>query len=411
MSEFSNDPFKYYHFERLEDVADRISEVLQCPITIEDINHRLLAYSTHDESTDPARISTIIRRRVPEKVINSLWKDGTIPKLLSTDEPIRVSQIDEVGLGNRIAISIWKNDEVLGFIWALEINKHLKEEELMLLKKAAQAVKNKLLNLQIRKTKKAERNQEFFWKLLTGHISTEVEINEGFQELNLHLPIPFSIVVFKFPHKLNEAAERKLSYLLQTTQQVNIVLYTVDFDELIILLSAKSDAPLTDIRLFTLFTIRQLNERFTFTNVTASIGGISTQPLFIEKSYKEALAVLTIKNRFPSETHELHSFSEMGIYQYLDILYEQRKQQGLMNYSLQKLIEYDKHHKTNLVQTLEIFLDNDSHVHDASKALNIHVNTLNYRLKRITEISELNLKSLNQKMTIYLDIKLDRMSL
>jgi DNA-binding PucR family transcriptional regulator len=410
MSKFSNDPFKY-HFERLEDVADRISEVLQCPITIEDVNHRLLAYSTHDESTDQARISTIIRRRVPEKVINSLWKDGTIPKLLSTNEPIRVNQIDEVGLGNRIAISIWKNDEVLGFIWALEIDKHLQEEELILLKKAAQAVKNKLLNLQIRKTKKAERNQEFFWKLLTGHISTEVEINEGFQELNLHLPIPFSVVLFKFPHKLNEAEEKKLSYLLQTTQQVNIVLYTIDFDELIILLSAKSDSPLTDIRLFTLFTIRQLNERFTFTDVTASFGGISTQPLFIEKSYKEALAVLTIKNRFPSETSELHSFSELGIYQYLDILYEQRKQQGLMNYSLQKLIDYDKQHKTNLVQTLEIFLDHDSHVHDASKALSIHVNTLNYRLKRITEISELDLKSLNQKMTIYLDIKLDRMSL
>lgn len=49
------DPFKY-SFDRLEDVADHISEVLQCPITIEDVNHKLLAYSTHSDCTDPADV-------------------------------------------------------------------------------------------------------------------------------------------------------------------------------------------------------------------------------------------------------------------------------------------------------------------------------------------------------------------
>src|SRR4051812_4030829 len=38
-------------FDSLDEIADRISEVLHCPITIEDANHRLLAYSTHDERT------------------------------------------------------------------------------------------------------------------------------------------------------------------------------------------------------------------------------------------------------------------------------------------------------------------------------------------------------------------------
>ncbi len=410
MTGFTKDPFNY-HFEHLEDVAEKISEVLQCPITIEDINHRLLAYSTHDDRTDPARISTIIGRRVPEKVINSLWKDGTIPKLLNTDEPIRVKNIDEVGLGNRIAISIWKNEEVLGFIWALEIEKRLEQSDLLLLKKAAQAVKNKLLKLQIRKTKKEERNQEFFWKLLTGHVSTEYEITKGFHELNLQVPSPFSVVIYKFPQEINDETEKKLSYLLQTTQQVTIHLYTYDFDDLIILLSAKSPATLTDIKHFTYSTIRQLDERYQLKNATASIGGIFTSPVFIEKSYTEALAVHSLKKRFPKETTELTSFSELGLYQYLDILSEQMKKTGHQHYSLIKLKEYDQRHGTNLVHTLEVFLDHDSNVHDASKALNIHINTLNYRLKRISEIGELNLKNMNQKITIYLYLKLEHMSL
>ncbi|MFC8050301.1 helix-turn-helix domain-containing protein, partial [Bacillus subtilis] len=43
--------------------------------------------------------------------------------------------------------------------------------------------------------------------------------------------------------------------------------------------------------------------------------------------------------------------------------------------------------------------------------LNIHVNTLNYRLKRISQIAEIDLKNVNQKFTIYLDIKLRHMDL
>ncbi|XQY91253.1 PucR family transcriptional regulator [Metabacillus sp. HB246100] len=405
-----NDPFKY-HFERLEDVADKISEVLQCPITIEDVNHRLLAYSTHDECTDQARISTIIGRRVPEKVINSLWKDGTIPKLLKTDEPVRVKQIGEVGLGNRIAISIWKNNEVLGFIWALEIEKHLDEHEVQLLKQAAQAVKNKMLNLQVRKTKKEERNQEFFWKLLTGHISTKEEIDQAFQELTIRVPDPYTVAVFKFPDEINEGTEKKLFYLLQTTQQVNVALYTIDYNELVILLASRGGSPLADYKQFTASLLHQLSERYSIHHVMASIGGIYQDPIFIEKSYKEASAVLNVKKKFPLETTDLTSFSELGIYQYLDLLLEQRKQSSYVNYSLHKLKEYDKQHGTNLIETLEIFLNYDSHVHDASKALNIHVNTLTYRLKRISEIAEINLKNMNQKLTIYLDLKLDRLSL
>ncbi|QNG60620.1 PucR family transcriptional regulator [Bacillus sp. PAMC26568] len=406
----ANDAFKY-NADRLEDVADRISEVLQCPITIEDINHRLLAYSTHDDCTDPARISTIIGRRVPEKVINSLWRDGTIPTLLQTDDPIRVKNIDEVGLGNRIAISIWKNNEVLGFIWALEINKTLSDDELDLLKKAAQVVKNKLLNLHNRKSKKEERNQEFFWKLLTGHIHHENDISNGFHEIGITPPSKHSVVLFRFNEEIKEPTEKQINYLLQTTQQVHIILSTLDQNELIILLSPKSNQPLTDIKQFVDWTILQLKERFKIEHVKAGIGSIYTQTDQIELSYKEAIAVQNIKKRFGKETEGLISFSELGIYQYLDLLHEKHKQEGFLNYALRRLKEYDDVHHTNLIETLEIYLDKDSNVNEAAKALNVHVNTLSYRMKRISQIAELDLRDPNQKITVYLHLKLDKMSL
>lgn len=399
------DPFKY-SFDRLEDVADHISEVLQCPITIEDVNHKLLAYSTHSDCTDPARTSTIIGRRVPEKVINKLWKDGTIPALLKTDQPIRVKEIDEVGLSNRVAISIWKNNQVLGFIWALEIQKTLADDDLLTLKMAANAVRNKLLKLQIRKTKNEERSQEFFWKMLTGHIYQEQDMTDGFNKLGMVVPSEFSVMIIRVNGELTEKTEQQLHYLQETTQQVHALLTTVDSNELIILTAPKTDRPFQDLKQFAFSTQRQLRERYKIEDASIAIGGIYNSISFVCRSYQEALSVLKAKERFAEETKNLFSFSELGIYQYLDVLDEKRKQMGYFNYSLSKLEQYDRDHQSNMVETLERFIEADSNVNTASKLLNIHVNTLNYRLKRISQIAEIDLKNVNQKFTIYLDIKL-----
>lgn len=120
------------------------------------------------------------------------------------------------------------------------------------------------------------------------------------------------------------------------------------------------------------------------------------------------MTVLSIKEKFPSETASIHSYQNMGIYQLIDLLLEQRKHEEYENQTLQKLHEYDQKYNCNLVETLEVFLNKDSNVSAVAKALNIHVNTLSYRLKRICEISEINLKDPNQKMILYLDLKLQK---
>ncbi|MEG8979361.1 PucR family transcriptional regulator [Priestia megaterium] len=400
------DPFKE-NFDTLEEFADRISEVLNCPITIEDANHRLLAYSTHDERTDQARIATIIGRRVPEKVINNLWKEGIIPKLLETNEPVRVKNINEIGLGDRIAISIWKNEEVLGFIWAVEIEKALGDEEVELLKKAANVLKNKLLQLQIRKYKREERSQEFFWKLLTGHIKSRQEISEAFYEAQITAPSTFSIAIFRFQEDITPEAERQISYMLKTMHRLKIVLYTIDCNDLILLLSLDAvENPLDEQRDFVDYFRGNMYERFDVTQIKASCSSIYSSHNHIEKSYKEALNVLDMKSKFPEETKEIINYQELGIYQFLDVILEKRVQDQFENHSLKKLTDYDLRHNSNLVETLEVFLNNDNNINEAAKELNVHMNTLSYRLKRISEIGDINLKDVNQKMTLYIDIKL-----
>ncbi|MEH7110076.1 MULTISPECIES: PucR family transcriptional regulator [Bacillaceae] len=408
MSFNQHDPFKI-SFDSLDEFADLISQVLTCPITIEDANHRLLAYSTHDERTDPARISTIIGRRVPEKVINQLWKEGTIPALLKTRDPIRVKTMNDIGLGSRVAISIWKHEEVLGFIWALEIDKTLSEVDFKLLKKAADAVKNKLLQLRTRKSNKDERFQEFFWKLLTGHLTSTNEIFENFQTLKISPAASFAIAVFQFQQEIGGKDEQNIIYLLKTNQRLKIVLYTIDHNQLILLVSADNiQYPLQELQHFSENFISKLNDRYGVNGITPVYSGVYEDYQKIRKAYKETRSVLAIKNKFPNETREINSYHQLGIYQYFELLLEKRKNGEYENYSLKKLHDYDFRHQSNLAETLEVFLNSDQNIHDAAKELNVHANTLTYRLKRIAEIGDINFKDPNQKMNLFIDLKLEK---
>lgn len=401
-----DNPFKT-DFDSLDELADRISQVLECPVTIEDANHRLLAYSTHDERTDPARISTIIGRRVPEKVINQLWKEGTIPALLSTKEPIRVKNMSEIGLGHRVAISIWQQEKVLGFIWALEIDKSLTMEDFSLLKKAAESAKNKLLQLQTRKNKKEERSQEFFWKLLTGHLNIHEEIMEHFHTMQITPASSYAILVFQFQQNITSKEEQNISYLLKTNQHLKIMLYTIDCNQLILLVSADNiQNTFEELTQFAHVFISKMSERYRVTNITPVFSGIYHEYPKMSKAYNETLKVLSIKEQFPDETKNIFTYQKLGIYQFFDVLLQKRKMEDYENYSLKMLHEYDQKHNSNLIETLDVFLSKDTNINDAAKELNVHANTLNYRLKRIAEIGEVDFKDPNQKITLYIDLKM-----
>ncbi|EGL82370.1 putative transcriptional regulator, PucR family [Caldalkalibacillus thermarum TA2.A1] len=404
----NRNPFKGL-YEDLESFVDRISDMLSCPITLEDANHRLLAYSTHDDRTDPARTATIMGRRVPEKVINSLWKNGVIPQLMASDEPIRVKKITDIGLDNRVAISIRQNEEVLGYIWALDMDHTLDDEKLALLKQAAEAARKLLLKRQAHKYKREAGHQELLWQLLTGHADTEEEIKAKFEQLKLTFPAMATVIVFQFAQDVDARLENKLGYILKTSQRIKPVLSTTDGHQFILLAAPQSqEAPLKDFQHFIPACIALMKERFGVFPMLGACGSIQRHLPAVEKSYKEAQYVLDIKEKFAEDTEKIYTYQDLGIYQFLDVIADKRKRDGSVNHALQKLYAYDQQHNSQLVKTLDVYLNKDTNLNETAKALHIHVNTLNYRLKRIAEIGEINLSDPNQKMMLYIDLKINK---
>lgn len=194
MREDQDDPFEPYS-DNLELLAEKISEALGRPVTIEDANHRLVAYSSHVPETDAARLATIVGRRVPDQVIGSLWRDGVIPRLLDSETPIRIAAISEVGLSERVATALRSGTRVVGFIWVLETEKPFSDREMALLMKAARAARTKMAQWQLQRHKEDEAHRDFFWQLLTGHLTNEALIRDKAHRIGIALPLQFHVVI------------------------------------------------------------------------------------------------------------------------------------------------------------------------------------------------------------------------
>ncbi|MCA0173835.1 PucR family transcriptional regulator [Bacillus sp. RAR_GA_16] len=402
----SHNPFQG-PFRTLEDLADCIRENLGCPVTIEDSDHRILAYSSHDENVDPARIATIMKRKVPEEVIKSLWKKGVIPQLFESDDPVIIPAIPEVGLGQRVAISVRKNEELLGFIWA-QLNWEVTQEELALLKKAAKVVKNQILKLDIKKRQSEEGHREFFWKLLTGHYTKEEDLQKQASMYQLKLTGEMAIVIFEFRDEIQQSLERHMNYYIQASHQIELIYSTLDQNQLILLVRPSDQHHSADqLSHFVQIFVGKISNRLGVDTLKGGAGTLYQSPLSIKDSYREALHVLSVKERFKEEVKAIYSYQELGIYQFIDLLYKER--QFVQNIYIEKLKHYDRLHHTQLLETLETYLQHDSNVKVAAQVLHVHTNTLNYRLRRIADVANLDLKDANQKVTLFLDLKIEQL--
>ncbi len=389
----------------LQEFCEYISELLSAPITIEDVNHRLLAYSAHENYTDSARIATIIGRKVPETVINRLWNEGILPRLFESDLPITIPTITDVGLGKRIAISIRNHNDVLGFIWALETGTSFEEKHFAILKDAAATAQELILSLRYNTSDQKKEYKDLLWQLLTRNDLSHAKINDAFSTLGLKIPALYTVLVFSFEQPITPELEKHISYIIKTTEQIKPFLYTIDKNHSI-MLASPADKQFDDNAFIAFIQnfAQKMYERYRITDVQGAYGNIRRQIKDIKECYQEALTTLSIKKRLPQDSQTIFNYRDLGILEYMDICsnYLPKKE----NPVLQKLTAYDAKHDTELVRTLEHYLDYDSNPKITAEHLHIHVNTLVYRLKRIAEISSLDLYDPRQKIKVYIDLKL-----
>lgn len=124
-------------------------------------------------------------------------------------------------------------------------------------------------------------------------------------------------------------------------------------------------------------------------------------------AYYQALQSLEIgKIINHANAYSITNYDDLGIFRIISL---NSGRETLLKYCddiLGDIIRYDQQNGTELLQSLQVFLENNQNSTKAANSLFVHYNTLRYRIDRIQEIIGGNLEDPNKRLAIEVAIKI-----
>ena len=128
---------------------------------------------------------------------------------------------------------------------------------------------------------------------------------------------------------------------------------------------------------------KNLHRRMPGRRITIGVSDVVLDVSRLQTAYKRARAALEMAMDMG---FTLQYFADMGIYRVLYLTPDRELLQDMGERVLAPLLEYDRSHGANYVQTLEAYLEADGSIHAVAEALYTHRNTVMYRMNNIREL-------------------------
>lgn len=398
------DPSFDRFFDSMESLADTISESLQSQVTIEDSNHHVIAYSSHQFESDSARISTIIGKRVPNAVIIGLRKKGIMQELENAAHPIRIPAVMEVGLGSRLAMCIKHQKEILGYIWVVDTGNLVEGHAESIVEKAAGIVGRYLLKQRGWKTKQEKAQEDFFWKLITSHYDNEASIRQDAEQLSILLPDNYYISVFESDKVIDDHSILRFRQIIDSCVGLQLLFLTAELNRIIILFSfsfrIEGAGGLSSFFYKLIAEMRRSEGCILTTGCSLDYTEYKSAAI----AYRESVSIVEIKKLLPYHGRQLLLYEDLGFWAHIPAIMEQKRSRSRKSPLLYPLKEHDREHKSDFLKTIAVYLSLSGNLKESAAFLHIHTNTLLYRLNRIAEITGKSLKDTDYRTSIYLDI-------
>ncbi len=162
------------------ELASSLSDLLAAPVTIEDRDAAVVAYSGGQQEVDAARIATILGRRVPEQYHRALVATGVFDAIAGSDEVSYVHLL-EADMSPRAVIAARADGILVGSIWAAVPDRPTPQQQ-EILASAAPVVGRAIARIHRRVETEQRRRQSSVAALLGGGPGAA----ETAEQLDLH---------------------------------------------------------------------------------------------------------------------------------------------------------------------------------------------------------------------------------
>jgi PucR-like helix-turn-helix protein/diguanylate cyclase with GGDEF domain len=403
-------------------VANAVAALIDAPVTIEDRSSRVLAFSGRQDEADRSRVETILGRQVPERYSRLLVERGVFRELYRSDQPVYIEPPSGGGLPDfalpRAAVAVRAGDEVLGSIWAA-VREPLTPGRARAMCDAARLVALHLLRIRA--------GADVSRRLRADLVSTALEGGTGAFEAVRRLGLADQPVVVLALAVADPAERARLADALAmhlsaihprcAAAPVGDVAYglipvvpsgaggaTGPADG-----AEGADGELRAVRIATGFLDR-VGDR---SRPVIGIGQVAFDAAGLPGARACADRVLRVLRA--AEAHGTGSegngprVARLADVHAEALLIELRDLAAAHGDRptgpVARLSAYDAEHGTNLVETLRAWLDAFGDVAAASAAMFVHANTFRYRLRRLTEVSGIDLTDQEQRFAAMLQLR------
>ncbi len=392
-------------------LANAVSALIDAPVTIEDRSSRVLAFSGRQDEADVSRIETVLGRQVPAQYTRLLEENGIFHDLYRNPGPVFIDQqlLDSPKiLVSRTAVAVRAGDEILGSMWAVTADPLTEERA------RAFADSTRLVALHLLRQRAGADVER---RLRADLLSTVLRGGPGAGEAAARLGLTQGSSVVLAVAAVNETEldpEADLEALRQRLADAFAVHLSAVHPRAATALvggvaygilpvegsPARAEA---EARRIAREFLRRSEQRLA---IVVGVGRVSAGLAEVSRSRADADRVLRVLRR-DRTPRRVASIAEVHVQALMLELADLSAAHELGDLGpVTGLLEYDRDHSGELVRTLRVWLDSLGDVASAAAALSVHPNTLRYRLRRIGEVSGLDLADPQARFAAMIQLRL-----
>jgi sugar diacid utilization regulator len=253
---------------------------------------------------------------------------------------------------------------------------------------------------------------EYLGAVLRREVTDRDDIVSGAAELGVDIGAGAAVIVVRSHHyapaeddwrsRVLAAAERAARASAPGSLAAVIDTPADSAGHVVVLLGAGDDAEARRVAAAVARELRSSLHGFLF---AVGHSRIATDPADLYRAGNEALLAANVAEGGADEG--VLAFEETGAYRLLlpAMSEDPAELQRFFAETVQPLVTYDEQYETDLVQTLETFLDADANVAGTAQRLYTHRHTIRYRLERVRDLTGLDVSSTDGREKLGLGLK------
>ncbi|MBV7274340.1 helix-turn-helix domain-containing protein [Clostridium sp. PL3] len=369
-------------------------ELIENPIILFDTSFKILSHIRVNELDESLWKEALIKGYFPKEYISKIISFKCVEKVYKSRFPVLENLPSEKY--EKMVSNIIIHNKIVAHLKVFQHNRPFSKSDFELVSFLCSVISSEMQKIKFFQSTKGVMYEYFIADLLDGKIKEEDLIEERIKYLDLNFKenlYVLSVAIDNFDNE-NSPISQIRDYLENILSGGRSIIYK-DYI-VIIITSNKTTVSEKDLRVLETF--------FHNNKLCAGLSRHFTKLTDIHKYFSQSLKSMELGSRI----HKKISFFQYNDYAIYDMMnvYSSEALKDFYNPSFLTLIEYDKKHNTNYVQTLYIYISNDKNKVASADLLHIHRNTLNYRIAKINEIMQVDLNNRDLLFHINLSFKI-----